>query len=98
MVFLKKSFLDTLMQTFIMLRHLVAEISRFKFDDYRVIHTGASDLKLFWVVYIHYKLWDEINHSFPNFIVEVWVWINKFILQFTGVYNYLSMMGFWYES
>ena len=31
-----------------MLRHLVAEISRFKFDDYREIRTGASDLKLFW--------------------------------------------------
>ena len=47
MVFLRKSLLDTLMQIFIMLRHLVAEISRFKFDDYRVIRTGASDLKLF---------------------------------------------------
>ena len=35
MVFLRKSLLDTLMQIFIMLRHLVAEISRFKFDDYR---------------------------------------------------------------
>ena len=47
MVFLRKSLLDTHMQIFIMLRHSVAEISRFKFDDYRVIHTGASDLKLF---------------------------------------------------
>ena len=43
-----KSLLNTLMQIFIMLRHLVAEISRFKFDDYRVIRTGASALKLFW--------------------------------------------------
>ena len=49
---LRKSLLDTLMQIFIMLRHLVAEISRFKFDDYRVIRTGASDLKLFWAVYL----------------------------------------------
>ena len=48
MVSLRKSLLDTLMQIFIMLWHLVAEISRFKFDDYRVIRTGASDLKLFW--------------------------------------------------
>ena len=48
MVFLKKSLLDTLMQIFIMLRHLVAEISRFKFDNYRVIRIGESDLKLFW--------------------------------------------------
>ena len=31
-----------------MLRHLVAEISRFKFDDYRVIRTRAGDLNLFW--------------------------------------------------
>ena len=35
MVFLRKSLLDTLMQIFIMPRRLVAEISRFKFDDYR---------------------------------------------------------------
>ena len=47
MVFLRKSLLDTLMQIIIMLWHLVAEISRFKFDDYCVIRTGASDLKLF---------------------------------------------------
>ena len=52
MVFLRKRLLDILMQIFIMLRHLVAEISRFKFDDYRVIRTGASDLKLFGAVYI----------------------------------------------
>ena len=48
MGFLRKRILDTLMQIFIMLRHLVAEISRFKFDDYRAIRTGASDLELFW--------------------------------------------------
>ena len=47
MLFLRKSLLDTLMQIFIMLRHLVAEISRFKFDDYLVIGKGASDIKLF---------------------------------------------------
>ena len=58
MVFLRRSFLDTLMQIFIMLWHLVAEKSRFKFDDYRVSRTGASDLKLFWVVY---KVWDELT-------------------------------------
>ena len=34
MIFFKKSLLDILMQIFIILRHLVAEISRFKFDDY----------------------------------------------------------------
>ena len=53
MGFFKKRLLDILMQFFIMLRHLVAEISRFKFDDYCVIRTGASDLKRFWPVYIH---------------------------------------------
>ena len=47
MIFLRKSLLDTLVQIFIMLWHLVAEISRFKFDDYRVSRTEASDLKLF---------------------------------------------------
>ena len=47
MSFFRESLLDTLMQIFIMRRHLVAEISRFKVDDYRVIRTGASDLKLF---------------------------------------------------
>ena len=46
-MFLRKSLLDTFMQIFIMLRDIVAEISRFKFDDYRVIRIGASDLKLF---------------------------------------------------
>ena len=54
MIFLRKSLLETLMQIFIMLLHLVTEISCFKFDDYRVIRTGASDLKLFWGgVYLH---------------------------------------------
>ena len=47
MVFCWRILLDTLMQMFVMLRQLVADISRFKFDNYRVIHTGASDLKLF---------------------------------------------------
>ena len=56
MVFCWRILLDTLMQFFFMLRHLVAEISSSKFDDYRVIHTGASDLKLFWAVYIVRKI------------------------------------------
>ena len=47
MVFLRKSLLDRLMQIFIMLRHQGVENSPFKFDDYQVIRTGASDLKLF---------------------------------------------------
>ena len=47
MVFCWGILLDILMQIFIMLRQLVAEISRFKFDDCRVIHTGTSDIKLF---------------------------------------------------
>ena len=48
MIFWRKSLLNALMQIFIMLRHLFAEISRFKFDDYRVIRAGGSDLKLFF--------------------------------------------------
>ena len=32
---------------FTMLRHLIAEISRSKFHDYRGLRTGATDLKLF---------------------------------------------------
>ena len=44
--------LDTLVQILVMLRHLVAEISHFKFDDYRVINTGASDLNIFCAVYM----------------------------------------------
>ena len=47
MVFLGKRLLDTLMQIFIMLQHLVVEILRFNFDDYREIRTGASDLTFF---------------------------------------------------
>ena len=47
MIFIGKSLLDTPMQIFIKLRHLVAEISRFKFDDYRLIRTWASDQKHF---------------------------------------------------
>ena len=49
--FLKEELIEYTHAMFIMLRHLVAEISRFKLDDYRVIPTGASDLKLFWAVY-----------------------------------------------
>ena len=47
MVFFRRILLDTLMQICTMLRHLVAEISGFKFDNNSVIRTGASDLKLF---------------------------------------------------
>ena len=37
--------------------------------------------------YIHYKMWDEITHPFPNFNsanVEVWEWISSFIPHFAG--------------
>ena len=47
MAILRRTLLDTISQDFVMLRHLVAEISRFKFDNYRIIRTGASDLKRF---------------------------------------------------
>ena len=43
--------------------------------------------------YIHYKVWDEITYSFPNFnscTVEVWEWISNFTPHFTGhVITYL---------
>ena len=47
MILLRRIILDTLMQIFVMLPHIFAEIARFKFDDYREIRTGASDLKPF---------------------------------------------------
>ena len=37
--------------------------------------------------HIHYKVWDEITYSFPNFnggTVEVWEWISNFIPHFIG--------------
>ena len=40
-----------------------------------------------WNYYIHYKVWAEIIHPFPNFngcTVEVWEWINNFSPYFTG--------------
>ena len=41
-----------------------------------------------WIsTYIHYKMWGEIIHPFPNFIgaaVEVWKLISNFIPHFTG--------------
>ena len=41
-----------------------------------------------WVSnYIHYKVWNEITYPFTNFngaTVEVWEWINDFILYFPG--------------
>ena len=37
---------------------------------------------------IHYRVWNEITYSFPNFNgctdVDVWVWISNFTPQFTG--------------
>ena len=38
--------------------------------------------------YIHYKGWVEITYPFPSFngcTVEVWEWINNFILHFNGL-------------
>ena len=39
---------------------------------------------------IHYKVWDEITHSLPNFnsaTIELWELMSKFILYFTGHVN-----------
>ena len=46
--------------------------------------------------HIHYKVWDEITYSFPNFngcTVEVWERINNFNPHFIMGGNYLSMLG-----
>ena len=58
MFFLRRILLDTLMQILIMLRHLVAEISRFKFDDYYVIRTGAKWPKTFYGLCLRSDRWD----------------------------------------
>ena len=77
MILWRKSLLNTLMQIFIMLQHLVAEISRFKFDDYRVIRTGASDLKLFWAVYT-YILTQNI-HFVPQIFPQIYlIWFTVY--------------------
>ena len=70
MVFLRKSLLDTLVQIFILLWHLVAEISRFKFDDYRVSRTGASDLKLFGRCISP----EAFFHMYKYMYVVTWSW------------------------
>ena len=40
------------------------------------------------------KVWDEINHQFPNFngaTIEVWDWISNFISHY-WMYEYLSIL------
>ena len=71
MSFFRKSLLDAPMQIFIKLRHLFAEISRFKFDDCRVIRTGASDRKLFWAVYIYIYIY-IINNFIQSLFQIMW--------------------------
>ena len=47
---------------------------------------------------IHYKMWDDITYSFPNFnstTVEVWEWISNFIPHFSG---YVIIYPCWDES
>ena len=44
--------------------------------------------------YIHYKVWDEITHPFPNFnsaTIDIWEWISNSIPHCPC--NYLSMPG-----
>ena len=83
MIFRRKSLLNTLMQIFIMLRHLVAEISHFKVDDYRVFRTGASDLILFLGgVYIAGKMGVIFLKSFSR----------KIMTNNTQIYNDLRLV------
>ena len=104
MVFLRKSLSDTLMQIFIMLWHLVAEISRFKFEDYRVSRTGASDIKLFWAVYnsnlnviVTSKLWSmqKLSFSFLQFLTKLWYFCPWAFFQGNGL-NLLPW-NYWYK-
>ena len=47
---------------------------------------GSKSIPAWISNYIHYKVWDKITYPFPNFngaTVEVWEWINNFILHFT---------------
>ena len=53
-IFYYKILSHTINQSFSMVRHTVGKISHFEFGAFRVIHTGASDLKLFvGGVYVH---------------------------------------------
>ena len=48
--------------------------------------------------YIHYKMWDEVTHPFPNFNVctlKVWEWISNFIPHCT---EHLIIYPFWDSS
>ena len=49
---------------------------------------NMENLILAWISnYIHYEVWDEITWEFLKFndaTIEVWKWISKFILHFTG--------------
>ena len=62
--------MDTLIQIVVMLRHLVAEILRFKLDDYRVIRTEASDINFLWAVSIRKKQTTSIGYGI-NYVSEL---------------------------
>ena len=52
----------------------------------RVLHHGLTLIPAWMNNYIHYKVWDEINYSIPNFngcTADVWEWINNLISHFT---------------
>ena len=52
-----------------------------------VLDMTLRPLLLTWISnFIHYKMWDEITHTFPNFngcAIDVWEWISNFIPHFT---------------
>ena len=53
---------------------------------YRFIQHGLNFVPAWISKCIHYKVWDEITYSFPNFnssTIDVWEWIINFILHFT---------------
>ena len=69
----------------------------FYFQDIISLPTGISNR-------IHYKVWDEITYTFPNFngtAVEVWEWVSNFVCERMGILtprvywtlDYISMLG-----
>ena len=60
-----------------------------------LVHDARSSFRWYgWTLipawksnYNHYKVWYELTYPFPNFngaAIEIWEWINNFILHFTG--------------
>ena len=64
-------------------------------DSFIRIHQGQILLMWFNLIsnHIHYRVWDPITYSFPDF--KVWEWINNFISHVTG---HVSTYPWWDQS